>query len=343
MTKRLRVVHVGCGSIAAVWLQAARDIADLEIVGLVDVDPAAAENRRAEFAPQARVGTQVAPFLAETQPDVVFNCTVPEAHHAVIGAALRAGAHVLSEKPLAASVAEARDLVNEAQRVRRLFAVTQNYRYRAAPRTVRALLASGVVGHVTTMACDYFDALHFGNFRDRMEHPLLIEMAVHHFDLARFFGADEPTQVDCCEWNPPGSWYRHGANAFATFRFASDLVFSYRGSWCAEGHPTSGNGTWRFCGTKGTLLWDGGESITAEKVTQAGGFRSEHRRETFPVRSAPGRDASHASVLREFVECVRTRRTPETAAADNLKSLAMVHAAIADASSRRGPQRIAPL
>jgi Predicted dehydrogenases and related proteins len=343
MTKRLRVVQVGCGSIAAVWLQAAQPLREIELVACVDVDASAAKARRDEFAPEAEVGTDAAKTIGELRPDVVFNCTRPEGHHEVSRAALRAGAHVLSEKPLAVTLAQGRDLVDEAAKAHRVLMVAQNYRFRAAPRKVREVLASGLIGHVTTMTCDYFDALHFGNFRERMEHPLLVEMAIHHFDLARFFGADEPTRVDCCEWNPAGSWYRQGANAFATFQFASDLVFSYRGSWCAEGRATSGSGEWRFCGTKGTLTWDGAQKIEAETVARAGGFRSELQRREFLVPAATGGDESHREVMREFVACVRSGRQPETSAQDNVRSLAMVSAALADVKTRRGPRRISTL
>lgn len=340
MSARLRVLHVGCGSMSPVWFQAAREVPELEIVGLADVQRTAAEARRDEFCAGAAVGTDTAAMLTQLKPDLLFNCTVPEAHHSVIQAALQAGVHVLSEKPLAATVSQARELVEEAARGHRLLAVTQNYRYRAAPRTVRDVLASGVIGHVVAMTCDYFDALHFGNFRDTMEHPLLLEMAIHHFDLARFFGADEPTRVDCCEWNPAGSWYCQGGNAFATFQFASDLVFSYRGSWCSEGVPTSGNGQWRFCGTRGTLLWDGAERIQMETVAKAGGFKSELASHAIEVRPAPGRDQSHVSLMREFVDCMGTGRQPETNGQDNVRSLMMVCAAIADVRARRGPHRI---
>lgn len=325
---------------AAVWLQAAAHVAEIEVVGLADVNRDAAQAARDEFAPDASVSADAVTLIGEVRPDIVFNCTTPAAHHAISRAALRAGAHVLSEKPLAATLAQGRDLVEEAAKAHRVLAVAQNYRYRAAPRTVREVLGSGLIGHVTTMTCDYFDALHFGNFRDTMEHPLLVEMSIHHFDLARFFGADEPTRVDCYEWNPAGSWYRYGASAFATFQFASDLIFSYRGSWCAEGCATHGNGAWRFCGTKGTLTWDGGDRIVAETVARAGGFKSELRTQAIPVQPAPGRDESHQSVMREFVNSVRTGRQPETCAQDNVRSLAMVSAAIADVKARRGPRRI---
>jgi predicted dehydrogenase len=333
MAEPLTVVHVGCGGMAAAWLKAAAARADLRITGLVDLIPAAADKRRAEFCPTAEVGANAAEMIARLKPDIVFNCTLPDAHHAVTLAGLRAGAHVLSEKPLAASLTEARELVSEARRLDRLFAVTQNYRYGAAPRSVRNALATAGIGSLTTVHCDFQIGAHFGGFRDEMEHVLLLDMAIHHFDLARFFGGGRACRVFCQEWNPPGSWYRHGANAHAMFTFENGVLFSYRGSWCAEGLNTPWSGVWRFTGENGSLSWDGDRGIVVETVAKAGGFRSEYARTTVEVSPHPGRDGAHASLIAEFVDCIRSRGTPETEAADNLHSLAMVFGAIASAQA----------
>jgi len=59
------------------------------------------------------------------------------------------------------------------------------------------------------------------------------------------------------------------------------------------------------------------------------------------VQPAPGRDGSHASVIAEFISCIRNGTTPETHAADNLSSLAMVFAAIASATANQ-PMTIEP-
>jgi predicted dehydrogenase len=335
MNLPLRVIHVGCGGMAKAWLQPAAARSDLRLVALADLSADAATRRRDEFAPGAAVGTDLAALLAEHRPDVVFNCTVPEAHHPVTLAALHAGAHVLSEKPLANSMAEARDLVAAAAQAGRLFAVTQNYRYRAQPRTVQATLASGAIGELTQVSCDFAIGAHFGGFRDAMEHVLLLDMSIHHFDLARFFSGGRPARVFCQEWNPPGSWYHHGANAHALFTFADGVVFNYRGSWCAEGTPTSWNGAWRFTGTRGSLHWDGRDDIRLETVAATGSFLSDITTTPIPVQSAPGRDDSHASVIGEFVACIQNGTTPETHAADNLHSLAMVFGAIASAAADR--------
>jgi predicted dehydrogenase len=327
----LRIVHVGCGGMAAAWLKSAASLPGLQVVGLADLNLAAAERRRDEFAPGAAVGEDPAALIQSLQPDIVFNCTVPAAHHPVSLAAFQAGAHVLSEKPLANSLDEARELVLAAEQANRLFAVTQNYRYRPAPRTVREVLESGALGPVTGLHCDFFIGAHFGGFRDEMEHVLLLDMAIHHFDLARFFGRSDPLRVFCQEWNPSGSWYHHGANAHAHFNLSNGAVFSYRGSWCAEGANTSWNGAWRIVGENGSLTWDGEQEIRVETVARTGGFRSEMESRSIEVAAAPGKDAGHESLIAEFAECVRSGRQPETSGADNICSLAMVFKAIESA------------
>ena len=83
----------------------------------------------------------------------------------------------------------------------------QNRRFEHGIRTLRDGLAAGRIGSVTTLACDFFKAPHFGGFREEMESPLLLDMAIHQFDQARFVAGVEPVAVSCHEFNPAGSWY----------------------------------------------------------------------------------------------------------------------------------------
>lgn len=332
-TPRL-VLHVGCGKMAPAWLEPTVAREDLRLVGFVDVDPAAAQQAAARFAPTAQAGVDLAHMLVELKPDIVFNCTVPSAHHAVSMHALRHGAHVLSEKPLANSMAEARELVATAAAVNRWLAVTQNYRYAAAARTIQEVLASGTIGELTTVLCDFLIGAHFGGFRDVMDHVLLHDMAIHHFDLARFFTGGQARRVFCQEWNPRGSWYRHGASAQAIFTFDRGLVFNYRGSWCAEGTPTPWNGVWRLIGTRGTLLWDGLDDIRLQVATPTDQFLSEITTSVVSVK-ADELSRGHASVIAEFVAALQGGSPPATRASDNLQSLNMVFGAIESATAER--------
>jgi predicted dehydrogenase len=227
----LKAVLAGCGSMSAAWLKAAREVEGLQIAGLVDLNEAAARKRAAEFElPEAVIGTELAAVLAQLQPDVVFDCTIPEAHVEVTLEALRHGCHVLGEKPLADSMENARRMVAAAEVAGKLYAVIQNRRYDRRIRRLKAFLESGAIGPLTTLHSDFFIGAHFGGFRDRMEHVLLLDMAIHTFDAARFLTGADPVSVYAKEWNPAGSWYDHDASAVAVFQMTDGLVYTYRGS-----------------------------------------------------------------------------------------------------------------
>src|SRR5688500_18451681 len=115
MNSPLKIIHDGCGGMAAAWLAPLRSLPDVELAGLVDINISAAEQRREEFAESAKVSANLEELAKEIAPDIVFNCTIPEAHHAVTLTAFAVGADVLSEKPLANSIEEARDLVKAAE------------------------------------------------------------------------------------------------------------------------------------------------------------------------------------------------------------------------------------
>lgn len=341
MATRLRAVLVGCGGISGAWLKALRDLPDVELVGLVDLDEGAARRRAAEYNLEgATIGADLAAMLDRLAPDAVFNCTVPAAHVEVTRAALERGCHVLGEKPLADTMAGARELVAAAQALGKIFAVIQNRRYNANIRRLQRFLQSGAIGPLTTVKSDFFIGAHFGGFRDRMAHVLLLDMAIHTFDAARFLTGADPASVYCKEWNPAGSWYARDASAVAIFELTGGLVYTYQGSWCAEGANTSWESAWRFIGERGSLTWDGGDGFQAQVVTETGGFRSSFAEVAVPPASDADLAAgeSHADVIRDFVACIRTGATPQTVCTDNIRSLAMVFGAIESATANRAIQ-----
>jgi predicted dehydrogenase len=283
----------------------------------------------------AIVGTDFEEVLDRTSPDVVFDCTVPAAHYPVSLAALRRGAHVLVEKPMAESLEQARELVRTAEENGRLFAVIQNRRYGPWPRRIRRLLASGELGALTTVNADFFIGAHFGGFREQMQHVLLLDMAIHTFDVARYFSGQDPVAVYAHEWNPEGSWYAGGASAACIFEMTGGVVFNYRGGWSAEGCHTSWDSSWRFIGARGSAVWDGLEHFGAERVAGPGGFYTDKEPVALPDPSPEDRIGQHQGLIEEFLRCVRTGEVPETAGRDNIKSLAMVMAAVESAETGR--------
>ena len=329
MNGKIRAILVGCGGISRTWLEAIHNIPQLELVGLVDLDLAAAERRASEFSlSEALLLTDLELALQKTDPDVVFDCTVPEAHVAVTLAALRHGCHVLGEKPLADTPEHAKSMVRAAQEAGKTYAVMQNRRFHPQIRRLVSFLRSGAIGAITTVHCDFFIGAHFGGFRDHMRHVLLLDMAIHTFDQARLITGSDPLAVYCHEWNPSGSWYDYDASAVAIFEMTGDIVYTYRGSWCAEGLNTSWESAWRIVGERGSVLWDGGDGFSAQVVAEGGSFISEMRDVPLPPSDEHAKVGGHAGLIQDFVDCIESGRTPETVAHDNIKSLAMVFGAI---------------
>ncbi len=332
----LRVVLAGCGGMSRAWTEAAARRPGIEIAALVDLRREAAEARAAAAGlASAHLDTDLARAIQTVKADAVFDVTIPAAHKAVVTTALRHGCHVLGEKPMATSMAEARAMAAAARKARRIYAVTQNYRYRAPVRRLRAFLQSGAIGEVHSLFADFFLGAHFGGFRDQMKHVLLVDMAIHTFDAARFLSGANARAVTARDWNPKGSWFRHGASAVADFEMDRGIAFQYRGSWCAEGNGTSWNARWRIVGTKGSVCWDGEDGFSAESVAATGGFTSQMRPEPVPDAAPEEESSGHESLMREFERAVRGGPQPETRASDNLHSLAMVFAAVRGAETRR--------
>lgn len=334
----LRAALVGCGAMSRAWLQAAAKIPGLRIVALADLEHPRAQDRAAEFdLKDAVIVGNVQDAIKQSRPDLVFDVVVPSARYEVVRAGLAAGCHVLSEKPMAQTLDEARDLVARAQEAVRIHAVVQNRRYVAGVRRIARALKGGAIGDIASVHADFFLAPHFGGFREEMDHVLLLDMAIHTFDALRCMTGLAALGVYCCEWNPPSSWYRQGSSAAAIFELETGAAFVYRGSWCAPGLPTSWEAGWRFVGAKGTLVWDGADAIRIEALTsgERQGLFDPVKPVEPPALAESDRIGGHFGVLSDFVAAVREGSEPETSGRDNIRSLAMVFGAIESAEAQR--------
>lgn len=106
------------------------------------------------------------------------------------------------------------------------------------------------------------------------------------------------------------------------------VVYTYRGSWCAEGLNTPWGSEWRIICEKGNIKWDGAEHYEVQVVGKTGGFISNYQDLQIPEYDAKDKVEGHASLIKEFIHCVRTGEKPETICTDNIKSLSMVFGAI---------------
>lgn len=328
---RERVLVVGAGSISNAWFRAIAE-EELEVVGVVDLDVERARAQIHKYQINAEASTDLATVLKKTKADFVLDLTVPEAHCAITCAALKGGCHVVGEKPMASNMEEAREMVRTAENTGRLYMVSQSRRWNDKHRSLQVAVSGGLIGNLTTVNCDFYIGAHFGGFRDEMPSPLIMDMAIHHFDLVRYITGTDPVAVYAKEFNPKGSWYKGAAAATCVFEMTNGVIFTYRGSWCAEGCHTDWNGNWRLIGDKGTLLYEQGRQPHGQIVAGPGGFHSLLHEVQVAEAKVPYPEFRGG--LRSMLDYLRTGTVPQTECHDNIKSLAMVFAAIE--SSRKG-------
>ncbi len=323
---------VGAGRMGRSWAGAIVDNPDTSLVGWVDLSTdRVAEGIEAAGLSNVAVEEHIEPALLKCSPDFVVDVAVPEAHHEITGYCLEQRVAVLGEKPLAANLEEARDLLRTSERTSTLFVVSQNRRYNTGLAAFKSLVAQRL-GGVGQLNAEFYRAPHFGGFRDEMDSPLLVDMAIHTFDAARYVTGADPVSVQCTEFNPPWSWYRGAASAVAEFEFEGGLRFSYEGSWCADGLETSWESSWRAVGALGSAAWDGASNPIAE-VRSPGGEGAELERIEAPSATISGDGI--AGSLADFVRALRTGETPMSECHDNIKSFAMVMAALESSRSGR--------
>ncbi len=320
----MRFIQVGVGGFGRGWVGHVLADGDARLVALVDVDPdALAAARQQSGLPEQACYSEFRRAFSDVEADAVLCVTPPDLHHEVALAALEAGLHVLTEKPLADTMERARRMVQAAQEAGRVLMVSQNYRFQPWVRTVRQLLSGDEFGRADSITLRFAKAPRFArSFRLRMEHPLVRDMSIHHFDLMRAITEREPVSVYAETWRPSWSWFEHDPCAVALFRFGGELRVAYHGSWVTRGPQTSWAGRWRIeCPEAAIHVRNGQVHIVP----------AEHPDQDMEVQLADMPCTGQAGALREFQDAIAGAREPQTSGRDNLSSLAMVFAVMQSA------------
>jgi predicted dehydrogenase len=172
----------------------------------------------------------------------------------------------------------------------------------------------------------FFKGPHFGGFREDMPYPLIIDMAIHHFDLMRFFLEANPVRVTGHSWNPAWSWYKGDASAAVLAAFDNGTQVNYTGSWCSQGQETSWNADWRFECAEGVLLVEQ-DTVTVQRMTgiaDRGGLRMVQNAPPVTVPLVTMERQAQVYLLHEFYEAVTQGRMPGTPCQDNIHTVEMV-------------------
>ena len=289
----------------------------VELAAVVDPDPEA--RQIAVGVPGYAVLEEA---LAAVGCDAVLVASPPGTHHAVAKAALEAGKHVLCEKPLATSLEDAFDLVEAANRAERVLMVSQNYRYNAPFRAVRRVVAKGDLGELVSIrvVCRRDTRALFppDDFRYSMRHPYALDMSIHHFDLMRAATGLDVRRIHARSWRVPDSPFVHDPALAALIDLEGGVSVIYEGDWATHWPETSWNGDWEIAGEAGRLLWSSSrvDRGTGEVVFERWGQKPH------PVEQHDLKFVEREATLKALCAAIESGEQSETAAADNVKSLA---------------------
>lgn len=218
------VAVVGCGY----WgPNVARNFATLpgcELRWLCDVDAEVLQGIRQRY-PAARATSDFDELLRQPDVDAVAICTPVRTHHALASAALRAGKHVLVEKPLSSSVRTAEELVELAEKGGLVLQVDHPFVYSGAVRKIRSIIDSGSVGDLL-----YFDSVrvNLGIFQSDMN--VVWDLAPHDLSIMDHLIPSRPRWVSAI-----GSAHfgRLENLAYLTLVFDEPLIAHLHVNWLA--------------------------------------------------------------------------------------------------------------
>jgi predicted dehydrogenase len=154
MAEKIPAGIIGTGFIGPIHVEAARRLGNVEIVAVAEANIDLAKDKAAAMSIPKAFGNYQ-DLLAETEIQVVHNCTPNHIHFQVNRDILAAGKHVISEKPLAMNTEESSELVRLASESGLIHAVDFNYRYYPLVQHAREMVQSGEVGDIFAIHGSY--------------------------------------------------------------------------------------------------------------------------------------------------------------------------------------------
>ena len=335
MSAPLRGVAVGAGYFSQFHYDAWPRVAGAVLVAICDRDRARAE------AVARRLGLpnaydDLAVMLDAEKPDFLDIITPPDTHHSFTRLAADRGVHVLCQKALAPTFAEAVSMVERAERAGVRFMVHDNFRFQPWHREFHRLLDAGAIGRLHSIACrtrmgdGWREDAYLARqpyFRT-MPQLLIFETGVHFIDVYRYLGGDiARVFAQLRRLNAAIAGEDAGV---VLFEFASGAV----GLWDANRYNESLSADARY--TFGEFLLEGDQGALR--------LEEEGRMSVHPLGEGPrdhaypherrgfAGDCVHAT-LQHFVDGLRSGTPFETDGRDYLKTLAVQEAVYASAAS----------
>ena len=314
-----RVLLLGLGFWGSNWMKTLSKPGDWSIAGVSGCREDL-ERISAEYGiPSDAAYTDYREAIDQVDADIVVIAIPTPFHVEAAKRALAKSMHVLSEKPLASSMDEVRDVIEFRKSYPgQKYMVDQNYRWRPHTQTLRRAIGDGLVGKVGAVHLEFRRPEDLLGYREFLDMPLLQDVSIHHFDLVRFLTGANCRRIFAQCYRPEWSAFPGKSATEAVLTMDNGVVVNYTGTWAARGKLTSWDGSISVTGDKGCLVLDEQDAVWFHGT----GEQKPKRLEKVKMERT---ELDYALSL--LLECIRTGGDPETAVEDNRHSFAMVCAA----------------
>lgn len=316
---RPRIGMIGTGGISASHLDAYRT-AGWEVAALWNRTRSKAEAKAAEYCPSARIDDDWQAMLSDSEIDVIDITLHPEHRAPIIEAALKAGKHVLSQKPFVTDLGVGEDLVKLAEDKGCRLAVNQNGRWSPYKAWMREAVKAGLLGDVLSahVSLHWNHGWTAGTLFDEIEDLVLYDFGVHWFDFIASLTGRRAQSVFATASHATGQANKVPLLAQALIRLEggqASLVFD-------GGAPHGPRDTTYIGGTAGSLEADGPD-LGAQTVTltTANGIAR-------PALEGQWFNDGFRGTMGELLCAIEDGREPSNSARENLFSLSLAFAAV---------------
>ena len=312
----------------------------IEAVAAVDINAAALTNAQEHLGlPADRCYTDIHQAFDENPADFCTVVVPPSFHEDVVDVALAHDLHILSEKPIADTLAGSVRIAHKVRQAGKKMGVTMSHRFDQDKTTLREELRSGRHGAldylICRFTCDFRKLGSWGRkFRYEMPDPLMVEGAVHHLDLLVDMTGARCDTIYAQTWNPAWGKFAGDSQALVTMHCENGTRVFYEG---AKTNAVGLNG-WsqeymRAECEKATLILNHRrlECFAYDRAREAR-QACAGQGETISLLQQP--KWANTWLIEKFVRWLDGGPPMETNVEDNLQSVALIFAAIH--SSRTG-------
>jgi predicted dehydrogenase len=327
------VAILGAGNIGGIRATSIQRSTTARVKVVADVDRSRANQLAHSVGAVAKTDWRSA--LEDPGVDLAVVSTPTKFHAGAVESALRAGKHVLCEKPLARNLAEAETVQEIAARCRLVLKTGYNYRYMAHVRKAHDLIREGAIGAIHFMRARYGHGgrpgyeKHWCTNQDLSGGGVLLEQGIHMLDLMRYlFG--EPTSIlalaECLFWPFEGT----EDNCFILAQCEAGRTAQIHVSWTQWVNLFSVE----IFGRDGYLHLTGRDGHYGSQRLIWGKRQSDHSRPLEQEFEFSPPDTSWDLEWKDFVESIGAGREPMSHPADSCRTLQLVEAAY-QSSQRR--------